>query len=209
MATLSPAPALSSAQATLVERWGYAGWPVIARRRAPGERSGAVPVGVPLPPSLGKVRVALSIPHGVPWASMKGVRLSDARPVAPPAWSGTTDAILDLGLRLQLTPRVFGSLLWQSLTGLTYIEPSSDLDLLWSFPDARALDPLLDGLERIEATAPIRIDGEVLTASGGVNWREFARARGTGDGLVMAKGIEYAGLVPTSSLLMRESAPCC
>ena len=140
---------------------------------------------------------------------MKGVRLSDARPVAPPAWSGTIDAILDLGLRLQLTPRVFGSLLWQSLTGLTYIGPSSDLDLLWSLPNARALGPLLDGLDRIEATSPIRIDGEVLTASGGVNWRECARARRTGDGLVMAKGIERAGLVPMSSILMRESATCC
>ena len=208
-ATLSLSSALSSTQATLVERWGRTGWPVIARRRAPGERPGAVPVGVPLPPSLGKVRVALSIPDGVPWLSMQGVRLSDARPVAPPAWRETIDAVLHLGLGLQLAPHVFGALLWQSLTGLTYLGASSDLDLLWSLPDARAIGPLLDGLERIEANGPIRIDGEVLTASGGVNWREFARARETEDGLVMAKGIERAALVSTSSILMRESSPCC
>jgi phosphoribosyl-dephospho-CoA transferase len=83
-----------------------------------------------------------------------------------------------------LTPRPFGALLWQAMTGLTYLSPTSDLDLLWPCP---VLVPpsLLAGLARIDEGAPMRLDGEVLLADGGgVQWRELHQAPGNGSVLV-------------------------
>jgi phosphoribosyl-dephospho-CoA transferase len=42
--------------------WAARGWPVIVRRRGPGEDGTLVPAGLPLPPSLGKRRIGLTLP---------------------------------------------------------------------------------------------------------------------------------------------------
>ena len=212
-ATRPARPALAEAQAALVARWGEAGWPVIVRRaaadEAPGGLPGGLPVGLPLPPSLGKARVALSVPAGVSWWRVDGVALTDVRDVAPIAWRDAIDAIVSLGRSLALVPRVFGALLWQSVTGLAYLHAASDLDLLWPVTDAAALDPLFDGLARIEAACSMRIDGEVLTVDGGINWRELAAARRSGTGIVLIKATDRVGFVPVASLFPVEAVPCC
>ena len=207
--TRPPRPELSRHQAALVDRWGGEGWPVIARRSTPGDEPNRVPVGLPLPPRLGKARVALAIPSGVSWRCVRGVTLADALDPVPMSWRAPVDAVLSLGRSLGLVPRVFGALLWQALTGMPYLRPTSDLDLLWPLGDAAALQPLLDGLERIEAAWPIRVDGEVLTAQGGINWRELAGARRIQGGIVLAKSMHRAGFVPASGFATREAAPCC
>ena len=43
-----------------IKDWADYRWPLIVRRRLPGETSG-VPVGLPLPPSAGKRRIALQV----------------------------------------------------------------------------------------------------------------------------------------------------
>ena len=168
-----------------------------------------MPVGLPLPPTLGKVRVALSIQPGVACHTMAGLALSDARDVAPAPWRGTVDAVLSLGRSLGTAPRVFGALLWQTLTGIAYLHVASDLDLLWQMEDATALPQLLEGLARIDATAPVRIDGEVLTALGAINWRELALAQRDAGGVVLTKSIDRAGLVPATRIFAGSVASCC
>ena len=202
-------PALAEAQAALVARWGEAGWPVVVRRAAADEAPGVLPVGVPLPPSLGKARVALSVPAGVSWRRVDGVALTEVRDVAPIAWRDAINAIVSLGRSLALVPRVFGALLWQSVTGLAYLHAASDLDLLWPVTDAAALDPLFDGLVRIEAACSMRIDGEVLVADGGVNWRELATARRGGAEIALIKAADRVGFVPVASLFPGEAVQCC
>ncbi|MFD6318106.1 malonate decarboxylase holo-[acyl-carrier-protein] synthase [Methylorubrum populi] len=168
------------AEAPHVAAWVEDGRPVILRRSHPGEAPGLVPVGLPLPPRDGKRRIGVTLPPGAV-RPRRPLDLSDTRHTCPPAWSETVEAAIALGERLGLTPRPFGSLLWQSLTGLPYLSDRSDLDLLW--PIAGAVPPaLLDGLTAIEARAPMRLDGEILLANGGgVNWRELDTAgpRGT------------------------------
>ena len=211
-ATRPARPTLSEAQAALVARWGEAGWPVIVRRaaadEAPGGLPGGLPVGLPLPPSHGKARVALAVPAGVSWRRVDGVALADVRDVAPLAWRDAIDPIVSLGRSLALAPRVYGALLWQGVTGLTYLHDASDLDLLWPVADAAALDPLLDGLTRIEAACSVRIDGEVLTAGGGINWRELAAARRSGTEIVLTKSTDHVGFVPVASLFPGEAVAC-
>lgn len=63
-----------------------------------------------------------------------------------------------------LTPRVYGSYAWQALTGLDYISPASDLDLLFTVNSATELMQLKAHLPHILSAAPLRLDGELLFA---------------------------------------------
>ncbi len=161
--------------------WARAGRPLIVRRRVPGEDDGLVPLGLPLPPADGKRRIGLALPA----EALKPVQppsLARTAPHAPAAWQATIDALLALGRDHHAPPRPFGALLWQAVTGLTYLSSASDLDLLWPGPVAGSL---LDGLARIDATAPMRLDGEILLPDGGgVQWRELYDAPPGGSVLV-------------------------
>ncbi|SFL44571.1 phosphoribosyl-dephospho-CoA transferase [Methylorubrum salsuginis] len=166
--------------------WAASGWPLILRRRAPGEDRARVPLGLPLPPTLGKRRIGFALPPGI-LTPCPAPTLAETRAAAPPAWHSTLDALLALGARHGLVPCPFGGLLWQALTGLPYLTATSDLDLLW-----RVAGPLpntfLGELAALAATAPMRLDGEILLPDGGgVQWREWQKAgteAGNGDVLV-------------------------
>jgi phosphoribosyl-dephospho-CoA transferase len=68
--------------------------------------------------------------------------------------------------------QVYGSFGWEALTGMSYVRPSSDLDLRIEVPDreiavavARALNALL---------LPMRVDGELAFPDGSaIAWREY------------------------------------
>jgi len=168
-----------------VARWAQDGRPLIVRRLHPGEERGLVPLGLPLPPADGKRRIGLALPA----EALKPVAapvLAEAAPHAPAAWRPTLDALLALAAGHALTVRPFGALLWQAVTGLTYLGATSDLDLLWPCPGP-VPRTLLAGLARIDATAPMRLDGEVLLPDGGgVQWRELHEAPEGGSVLVKA-----------------------
>jgi phosphoribosyl-dephospho-CoA transferase len=88
--------------------------------------------------------------------------------------------------------RVFGSLAWQTLTGLDYLSDRSDLDLLLDVHRDTDLDGLAAGIAEIEAVAPMRLDGELMREDGAaVNWREFH----AGAGEVLVKSIDGVGLL--------------
>ena len=206
-ATRASRPPLPAEAAALVGRWGAVGWPVIARRAAGGDPADAVPVGLPLPPRFGKARVALAVPHGVAWRPVPRPALAELR-AAPEPWRVTIDAVLSLGAALDLAPGVFGALLWHRLTGLAYLHPGSDLDLLWTVADPAAVPPLLDGLARLDAEGPVRIDGEVRTPHGDVNWRELAAARRGEAPVVLVKTAAQAGFATVADLFAPEALPC-
>ena len=179
----------------LLADWAATGRPAIVRRRAEGEDASAVPLAVPLPPSHGKARVALSLPA---WAAMTRVAPPAFAAVlagAPPAWRAIGRAIADLGADVGIAPRAFGSLLWGALTGLDYLGPASDLDLLWPVTPATDLARLLAGLARIDGLGIVPIDGEILLPDGaGVQWRELDRALREPGGRVLAKAADGVSL---------------
>lgn len=185
---------------SLLAAWAERGWPVIVRRRVPGEDAARVPAGLPLPPAEGKRRIGLAFdPAAV--SPRPGPTLAEVRHAAPPSWRPTLDALVAHGAAHGCVPRVFGGLLWQALTGLPYLSATSDLDLLWPGPVTRTC---LDGLARIERDAPMRLDGEIVLPDGfGLNWREV-RAAGPGD-TVLAKGLERLELRPVP--MVTEAAP--
>ena len=133
-----------------------------------------IPVGLPLPPANGKLRLsALIAPEDVD-ERVPPVTLRDVRIEVPLPWQKTVEALLCLADQSGVEPRVFGSLLWQRLTGLPYLSASSDLDLLWPVTDANTATHLAGCLATVEQDSPVRCDGEFpLPDGGGVQWREW------------------------------------
>ncbi|KQP72923.1 phosphoribosyl-dephospho-CoA transferase [Methylobacterium sp. Leaf113] len=185
--------------------WAERGWPVIARRRGPGEDAGLVAAGLPLPPALGKRRIGLALDPGSV-TPRPGLTLTEAGGAAPAAWHPTIAALVAHGAAHGCVPRVFGGLLWQALTGLPYLSDTSDLDLLWpdsldrAFLAHASLDrAFLGGLARIAGPAPMRLDGEICLPDGfAVNWREL-HAAGP-DEAVLVKGLLRLELRPVAAL---------
>jgi phosphoribosyl-dephospho-CoA transferase len=186
----------------LLGEWADRGWPVIVRRRGEADKGHLVPVGVPLPPAAGKRRVALLIPP-------EGVRQHSRPPLlhasasaADPNWRSTIDALVAVGKRSGVEPAAFGSLLWQHLTGLGYLTPHSDLDVLWPIPADFDVHSLVCNIAQVQRDAPLRIDGEIIFPDGSaVNWRELWNARQAADGAtVLAKTVESVQLLDVASL---------
>ena len=161
----------------LVAEWAQLGRPVIVRRRMVGDFADSVPAALPLPPYLGKRRLAFSFSSGEAITALPPVLLCDAARTAPTEWQPTIGALLDVGDAVEIAPRVFGALLWQHTTGLPYLTDRSDLDLLWSISDERNAALLVERLLEVDASSPVRLDGELELADGAaVNWRELAQA---------------------------------
>ena len=192
----------SLAGTPLLGSWADRGWPVIVRRRAEADDPDLVPVGVPLPPAAGKRRVALLLPpEGVLQRSSPPLLRAAAR-VADPGWRSTIVWLRALGARTGVEPSAFGSLLWQHLTGLPYLSPHSDLDVLWPVPADFDVLSLVFSITEVQRAAPLRIDGEVVFPDGSaVNWRELWNAHRTADRpMVLAKTMEGVRLLDIASL---------
>jgi phosphoribosyl-dephospho-CoA transferase len=155
----------------LIEEWAGRGFPVILRRGLRDDPPNLVPAGIPLPPGQGRGRVAILLPATAITAVRPPPRAEEVCATAPPSWRET------LATAAQLPgaddgARVFGSLLWQSITSLSYMTENSDLDLLWSC--ASDPIPLATAILALEQRSPMQIDGEiVLPDGGGCHWREI------------------------------------
>jgi len=157
----------------LLSGWVDRGWPLIVRRPVPGE-GGGLPLGLPLPPSAGKRRIALQMAAGDIVATTPLPTLAECVDTAPAAWQPSLWQLATHARAYGVEARVFGSLAWQRLTGLTYLSSNSDLDIVWTLPDRNRISWFLSDLADIDSLAPVRIDGELLRADGaGVNWREL------------------------------------
>jgi len=108
-----------------------------------------------------------------------------------------------VGARTGVEPSAFGSLLWQYQTGLTYLSPHSDLDILWPVPSAFDVLSLVFSIAEVQRAAPLRIDGEVVFPDGSaVNCRELWMAHRAADrGSVLVKTMEGGRLLESKSPL--------
>ena len=189
------------AKSDVLSSWAENEYPFIVRRYLPGESNDSIPAGVPLPRYLGKQRIAVSFDPADIAGRVAPVSLCTARDLAPPAWSDTISALLDLGKRYDTEFHVIGSLLWQQLTGLPYLTETSDLDLLWS--SAAVCRHFLEELAVIDRHSPIRLDGEcVLSDGSAVNWRELHGClEKMEEGTVLVKSMTGIKVQPAATLL--------
>ncbi len=159
----------------LVAAWADWGWPLIARRAGPADGCGLA-LGLALPPSHGKRRIAVTVRPEDVVATRPPPLLAEAGAVAPAPWARTLDRVSAVTEALGTPARVFGGLAWQWVTGLPYLTATSDLDLLLPCAGPARIDAQTAALASIEAAAPMRIDGELVRPDGAaVNWRELHR----------------------------------
>lgn len=185
----------------VLRNWAASGRPLIARRPQGDEPEGSLAVGVPLPPSLGKLRIALHISPAAVVKRRAWLPLRETLGAAPRAWRPLLDSVLALGQSSGFIPAVFGSLLWQHLTGLEYLSATSDLDLLWPPTPGADGRGLLHGLAELDQGTP-RLDGELLLAGGqGVQWRELHQALRCTGAQVLVKSLNGVQLKPVAEVL--------
>jgi phosphoribosyl-dephospho-CoA transferase len=170
--------AYSLGDVPFLAQWADRGWPVIVRRRLESDGSDVVPVGVPLPPAAGKLRFALKIPQTAVTVRAPPTSLRIVAAKAELGWQPTIAGLIALGEQHGIEPAAFGSLLWEHHTGLTYLSPTSDLDVIWRAQAGCNVANLLRGIAQIERVAPMRIDGELIFQDGAANWRELYKALG-------------------------------
>lgn len=97
---------------------------------------------------------------------------------------------------------MFGSLAWQALSGLNYMTPQSDIDLLWHPLSHMQLQQGIALLARWEQDHGLRADGEVLFGiNSAVSWREWAALKSGDNQRVLVKRASSAELVDARELL--------
>jgi phosphoribosyl-dephospho-CoA transferase len=184
----------------LVARWVGKGWPLIGRRAMPGDAQG-VALGLPLPPFAGKRRLSFVVPpEDIITTSPPPALISAAR-IAPRAWRPTLEALDELASRHGVEARVFGSLAWQTLTGLDYLTDCSDLDYLLNVHHDTDFVRLTTDVAALDAAAPMRLDGELIRDDGAaVSWRELH----AGAPQILVKTLGGVTLLDTSFFLARQ-----
>lgn len=161
-----------------------------------GAGRGDVCLGVPLPPDADgvKVRIPLRASAGHIARTSAPLDLRAALPAAGPWREGLAKLA---GAAPSL--RVFGSLAMQSLTGLHYVSPASDIDLLFHPASAGQLDEVIALLAHHAAELPL--DGEIVFPGGAaVSWKEWLMAT-RHPAKVMVKELGAVRLADTASLL--------
>jgi phosphoribosyl-dephospho-CoA transferase len=146
--------------------------PVIIRRPCVSEDGKLLYVGLALPPDPVKRRLAFHLPFS-----------SLAHVVEPPLWTECADAfsessemvspILSATRAAELPLQTFGSYAWQHFSGLSYVTPHSDIDLLVPINRREDWRRFLRFMSETQKTHH-RVDLEiVLHGDASFNWREF------------------------------------
>jgi phosphoribosyl-dephospho-CoA transferase len=174
-----------------MRRWRDNAWPAVARRAERSEGSNVDTgdddssesaetawLALSLPPDPGsgsKPRVGFHVARCHVLRVSAPLMLNHALHAAPPAWQSGLRALDEEATAMGLRFHAFGSLAWQAVTGLQYLGPRSDIDLLWYPRTRHELDAGLSLLSSHAAALPL--DGEIVFPDGnGVAWKEWVQA---------------------------------
>jgi phosphoribosyl-dephospho-CoA transferase len=187
--------ALEQAPHPALSLWRTHDWPAVVRRQEAGVGADRVCLGIPLPRSFGdRQRLSLYARADHVARRRPPLPLADAAAAAPPQWLAALGA-----LQRAVDLRVFGSLAMQRLTGLAYLRPASDIDLLLTPSSKADLESGLAVLEEHAALLPL--DGEIVFAGGeAVSWKEWLAARRDG-ARVLVKSLQAVRLADPATLL--------
>lgn len=169
--------------------WHAAGHPFVVCR----QRGGPLALGFCLPaPGRRPRRIACHSDPASIVRDSRPPRLADVAAGPGPLFAKISAAARDAGVDL----RVFGSWMWQALTGEVHVGPASDLDVLVDVSGRKEADRAVEFLRSACEASPCRIDGELAFPAGDVSWRDYA---GTAPE-VLLKSIDTIRLVPREEL---------
>lgn len=155
--------------------WAAQGLPVVVTRQLPtrANPSGRIALGVCLPETWGRQRVALQLKPNQLSMFTEFPSLT--------ASLGALSAVQRKAMRHlatslaanHLQAQVYGSVGWQTVTGLPYLHDHSDIDLWLAVKDAHTADTAVGLLQQVEGLKR-RVDGELVFPDGSaVAWREW------------------------------------
>lgn len=167
---------LPAAELEIVDAWFRLGRPAIVRRAAEDPPpTQTVALGIPLSPARGRLRIALTLSTRAVRKATAPSLLTNVMASAPDSLRAPLQHLAENLWAENLTPRVYGSLLWEHLTRETYLTASSDIDLLLSVGDIARLRRGVQILQDWELATGLRADGEMVFPDGSaVAWRELA-----------------------------------
>lgn len=195
----------NDADRAAIAQWRAMDWPAVVRRREPGAAADRLGLGIPLPPDADGVkrRCAIAAPLDAIQRRQPPLALADVAVHAPAHWRAPLAALLADAERHGCVLSVFGSAAMQALTGLPYLTPRSDLDLLLHPRGVAALHAGLALLLRHAGALPL--DGEIVFPGGAaVSWKEWT---GSGEQRVLVKHIDGVRLAPRAELLLTLALP--
>lgn len=103
----------------------------------------------------------------------------------------------DAAAKACLDVRVFGSWMWQALTGGLHVNESSDLDVLIDVSTASDAGRAADFLQGAAADCPFVVDGELsISGLGEFHWREYLK----GEPEVLVKSVDAVRMLPREDL---------
>lgn len=193
-----------------VQRWRQHDWPAVIRRRDADCASDEICLGIALPPDQDGVKLRVPLRIG-----LQGVRQMRApleiADVIEHAGSQWRDGLFELHANIAaqgLDIRVYGSLALQMLTGLSYLRPASDIDLLFSPLDRSQLEQGVSLLQQYATRLPL--DGEIAFPSGhAVSWKEWAQGCGKSGNRVLIKHDSGVALQRVGELLAEFEERAC
>jgi phosphoribosyl-dephospho-CoA transferase len=155
-----------------LRNWVGRGRPVIIRRPCRSEDGKSVYVGLSMPPDPVKRRLAFRLPYSA---------LADV--VEPPSWAECSEAspesselaapIIAVTEAAKLPLQTFGSYAWQHYSGLSYVTPHSDIDLIVPINrrgDWRRFRQLMSEAQKTDQRVDLEI---ILNGDASFHWREF------------------------------------
>lgn len=192
--------------------WISAGRPLVATRQPADAAPDCCRLALCTPRGEAIRSIALDVPTMVIERVASPLLLSDSIQAAPASWRDSLHAMVRALAHLGLEARVFGSLAWQAITGLDYLQDQSDLDLIidlsqdeWltTITCAGGLSEKLSRWLALIDEAPFSLDCEVRLERD----KAFSLAELRGSSRqVLARCNERSELVTRSKL--RELAAC-
>jgi phosphoribosyl-dephospho-CoA transferase len=176
--------------------------PVVVSRQSEGISNELLAVGLALPPSLGKCRISLKLSRADITTVAPPLQLAQVILHSPAEWQAALQKLDHAAKNIGITLRVYGSFSWQSVSGLSYVTATSDIDLLWHAHSPTQLQQGIALLSEWEKTSGLRADGEVLFGDDhAVSWREWSQSNAEENARVLVKRDHSAALLGTRELL--------
>ena len=181
----------------ILRHWQTHDLPVVVSTQRPQHSPDHISLGLPAPTRWGRRKLALAV---LPQHIARTGEFPLLEDVAPACLSAPAVLELLLPMRaMQVALRVYGSYGWAYLTGLDYVRPASDLDLLAVLAHAAQAQQVAQAL--LATPADCRIDGELAFADGrSVAWRECLQAADGGAVHVLVKHRTQVQLLPLATL---------
>jgi len=176
--------------------WARRGLPLVVTRQ-PASQADVLATGLPAPASHRRRRLAVAVASRDVLLAGEFPEAAAATHQLPPALAPAWHALLEALAADGCTARVYGGHGWQVLTGLAYVHPASDLDLLLPVRSAAQADAVSRGLAHAQEqgwSGP-RLDGELLFEQGAaVAWREWRAYREGRTAQVLVKRLHGVAL---------------